>query len=79
MQNSDIFSISLMCDVLNVSRASFYHYFYYSNDNSDQRANVLCRILSIYYNSNCIYGAPRIAAVLSKEGLIFLLKQLANI
>lgn len=67
MKYSDTYSISLMCDVFNVSRASFYHYFYYSNK-SDYKLKLLIKILEIYYNSHRIYGAPRIAAVLRNEG-----------
>ena len=68
MRNSDIFSISLMCKVLCVSRASFYHHFYYSkSDNS--KSDIYSRILSIYFNSKRTYGSPRITSVLNKEGL----------
>lgn len=56
-----------MCDVFNISRASFYHYYYYSNSN--QMNNTFIRILEIYYDSNRTYGSPRIAAVLRSEGL----------
>lgn len=68
MRNSDSFSISLMCDVLQVSRSSFYHYFYYSSDNSQNLLNLLLDILRIYHDSKMIYGSPRITAVLRKEG-----------
>ena len=68
MRHSDTYSISLMCDVLNVSRSSFYHYFYFSSNNDSYKLNLINRILNIYYDSKRIYGAPRIAAVLRKEG-----------
>lgn len=70
MKNSDCFSISLMCKVLNISRSSFYHYFLYSKDNI-KKANkqiIFARILSIFYSSKKTYGAPRITIVLNKEG-----------
>ena len=69
MKNSDTYSISLMCIVFHISRASFYHYFYYSNDTSRHKSQLLARISEIYYDSKRIYGAPRISAVLRKEGL----------
>lgn len=69
MRNSDTFSISLMCEVLNVSRASFYKYWYQRNNNVETKVYILSRILTIYYNSKRIYGAPRIASVLRNEGL----------
>lgn len=61
-----------MCKVLNVSRASFYHYFYYSNSNNSlsDKLVLFSRILSIFYDSKMTYGAPRITAVLNKEGFI---------
>ena len=68
MKYSDTFSISLMCQVFNVSRSSFYHYFYYSKS-SDDKLTLLTRISKIFFDSNSIYGAPRITAVLRKEGL----------
>lgn len=57
-----------MCKTLNVSRASFYHYFYYSKDGSNRKSELLAKILKIYYDSKRTYGAPRIAVVLGKEG-----------
>lgn len=68
MKYSDTFSISLMCKVLNVSRASFYHYFYYSNSSNDRKNIILAKVLSIFIDSKCTYGSPRITAVLNKEG-----------
>lgn len=70
MMNSDKFSISLMCNVFNISRASFYHYFYYSDNDekNNKKAKLLIRIAQIYYDSKKTYGAPRIKAVLCKEG-----------
>lgn len=68
MKYSDTYSISLMCDVLNISRASFYYHFYYYVDKSNYIKNLLIRISQIYYDSKRTYGAPRITAVLRKEG-----------
>lgn len=68
MKNSDIYSVSLMCKVLNVSRASFYHHFYYSKDNSNEKSELLVKISEIHYDSKRTYGAPRITAVLRNEG-----------
>lgn len=68
MKYSDIYSVSLMCDTLNVPRSSFYHYFYYSNNNSTKKSELLTRIAQIYYDSKRIYGSPRITAVLRNEG-----------
>ena len=57
-----------MCDVLNVSRSSFYHYFYYSKTNYNNFFTLLNRISNIFYSSHEIYGSPRITAVLHEEG-----------
>lgn len=77
MRNSDRYSISLMCEVLHVSRASFYHYFYYSNSNND-KVDLLIKILNIYNHSKRTYGSPRIAAVLRNEGLNISIKTVAK-
>lgn len=77
MKHSDRYSISLMCEVLHVSRASFYHYFYYSNSNND-KVDLLIKILNIYIDSKRTYGAPRIAAVLCNEGLNISIKTVAK-
>lgn len=77
MQHSHSYSISLLCKTLSVSRASFYHYFYYSNSN-DIKAFILSRILTIFYNSNSTYGSPRIAAVLNEEGFNISIKTVSK-
>lgn len=78
MKHSDTYSISLMCEVLNVSRASFYHYFFYSKDQANEKSNLLIRISEIYYDSKQTYGAPRITAVLRKEGLTISVKTVSK-
>lgn len=78
MKYSDTYSISLMCKCLNISRSSFYHYFYYSSNNFDKNSHIMSRILSIFYNSKKTYGAPRITAVLNGEGLIISQKTVAK-
>ena len=80
MMYSDKFSICLMCNVLNVSRASFYHYFYYSdnNNNNNNKAKSLIRIAQIYYDSNKTYGAPRIRTILCREGLNISIKTVSK-
>lgn len=78
MKYSDTYSISLMCKVFNVSRASFYHYFYYSKNNHDYFINLLIRITQIFFDSKMIYGAPRITAVLRSEGLSISSKTVAK-
>lgn len=68
-----------MCNVLNVSRASFYHYFYYSdNNNNNNKAKLLIRIAQIYYDSNKTYGAPRIRTILCREGLNISIKTVSK-
>lgn len=77
MRNSDTYSIALQCRVLNVSRAAFYHFYYYSNSDNNKHY-LLSKILTIYFDSKCTYGAPRITAVLNKEGLNISLKTVAK-
>lgn len=80
MMYSDKYSISLMCDVFNISRASFYHFFYYSNNDKkdDEKAKLLIRISKIFYDSKRIYGAPRITKILRKEGHNISIKTVFN-
>lgn len=78
MKYSDKYSITLMCKCLNISRSSFYHYFYYSKSYSDDKASILSRILTIFYNSKKTYGSPRITAVLNEEGLCISQKTVAK-
>lgn len=70
MMYSDKYSISLMCNVFNISRSSFYNYFYYSDttEKNKKKTNLLIRIAKIFYDSKKIYGAPRITKILCKEG-----------
>ena len=77
MKYSDTFSISLLCSTLNVSRSSFYHYFYYSK-HDDRKSLIISRILSIFYDSKRTYGSPRIASVLIEEGLHISVKTVAK-
>ncbi len=66
-----------MCNVLNVSRASFYHYFYYS-DNNNNKAKLLIRIAQIYYDSKKTYDVPRIRTILCREGLNISIKTVSK-
>ena len=66
-----------MCEVLHVSRASFYRYFYYSNSYND-KVDLIVKILNIYFDSKRTYGSPRIAAVLRNEGLNISIKTVAK-
>lgn len=70
MMNSDKYSITVMCKIFKISRASFYHYFFYSNDSkrNERKAKLLIRISQIYYENKRVYGAPRIRKLLCKEG-----------
>ena len=76
MKYSDTYSISLLCKVLNVSRASFYHFFYYSAP--IDKTPLIKTILKIFFDSKMTYGAPRITAVLNYEGLNFSSKTVAK-
>ena len=78
MKYSDTFSISLMCDVFGIPRSSFYHYFYYSTDNSEYISTLLIKISKIFFDSKRTYGSPRITAVLRKEGYSISTKTVAK-
>ena len=78
LQNSKFHSIAAQCKVLGISRNSFYNWKHFYHINLEKRAKLLIKILDIYWNSNGIYGAPRITIELEKEGFSFSQKKIAN-
>lgn len=70
MQNSDIYPISKMCNLLGVSKASFYR-FYHSQKESklSKKTDAMTNILKIYNKSKRRFGAPKITKKLHEEGL----------
>jgi transposase InsO family protein len=60
-----------MCEALNISRSSFYNYTFRKQESKRyvENAILLCKIKSIYLESKCRYGSPRITAVLRTKGI----------
>lgn len=77
--NSKEYDIKLLCRCLNVSR-SLYYYHINNPLNSYEKSNMELdkRILDIYDESLGVYGSPKIAAILNKEGILVSQKRVAK-
>ena len=66
------YSVRLMCEVLEVPRGTFYNYInrgLKGNTQAAKRREVMkAKIRDIYYDSNQIYGAAKIHAILKDQG-----------
>ena len=69
MQNSDRYSISLICKCLNVSRSGFYRFFYASTSGRLERKAAICMRIVSMHTSDPLLGAPRITLLLHGEGI----------
>lgn len=70
-RESSNYSINSLCDALDVNRSSYYSFNDSLNNKKERLAyNALVseRILSIFEDSNHIYGSPKITQILRKEG-----------
>ena len=67
------YSIHMICDAFNISRGTFYnHILRNKKDNTwyaKRKAELRIRIQEIYDESNQIFGAEKIAAVMKSEGI----------
>ena len=67
------YNVHMICDALNISRGTFYnHVFRNKKDNTwyaKRREELRCRIQEIYDDSNQIFGAAKIAAVMRNQGI----------
>ena len=67
------YNVHMICDALNISRGTFYnHIFRNKKDNtwySKRKEELRIRIQDIYDESNQIFGAGKIAAVMRNEGI----------
>lgn len=65
-----MFPVGKMCEVLQVSRSSFYHWKKIKpTGRSERRAVLSAAIFSIYHWSRGRYGSPRIARELEAKGM----------
>ena len=66
------YSVRLMCEALEVPRGTFYNYINRGKKGDTvfarRREDLRQKILAVYYDSNQIFGAPKIAAVLKDRG-----------
>lgn len=73
LYHTEKYSVHLMCETLDVPRGTFYNYIKRGKKGDTaaarRREEMRERILRIYYDSNQIFGAPKIAAVLKESGI----------
>lgn len=66
------YSVHMMCEALDVPRGTFYNYIKRGKKGNTvaarRREEMRQKILEIFYDSNQIFGAPKIAAVLKDRG-----------
>lgn len=65
LDNSKYYSIEAQCEALNISRNAFYNWKNNYEKVLEKRAKLLVKILEVYWDNHCIYGAPRITKVLN--------------
>ena len=67
------YNVHMICDALDISRGTFYnHVLRNKKDNTwyaKRREELRCRIQEIYDDSNQIFGAAKIAAVMRNQGI----------
>ena len=66
-KNTKYYSVAAQCKALEISRNSFYNWKKEYKDKLKKRAKLLIAILRIYWDSDGIYGAPRITIELKKS------------
>ena len=68
LYHTEKYSVHLMCETLDVPRGTFYNYIKRGKKGNTvaarRREEMRERILRIYYDSNQIFGAPKLAAIL---------------
>ena len=73
LYHTEKYSVHLMCETLDVPRGTFYNYIKRGKKGNTvaarRREEMRERILRIYYDSNQIFGAPKIAAILKESGI----------
>lgn len=78
LNNTKYYSVEAQCKALNISRNSFYNWKNNYKDKLEKRAKLLTQILTVYWDSHCIYGAPRITIELNRKGVIVSEKKVAK-
>lgn len=68
-KNTKYYSVAAQCKALEISRNSFYNWKKEYKDKLKKRAKLLIAILRIYWDSDGIYGAPRITIELKNQGI----------
>lgn len=78
LENSKHYSIEAQCKTFGISRNSFYHWLNTYEKKISDRAQLLIKILDIYWASHGIYGAPRITAILNRQGIIISVRKISK-
>lgn len=70
--NEEKYSVHLMCDTLEVPRGTFYNYIFRGKKGDTmaarRREEMKKKVEQVYHDSNQIYGAQKIHAVLKEQG-----------
>jgi len=66
---SDKFSISFIFKTLDINPSSYYYWFKNHQAVEDYKLNIIHLIIKFYFESDGIYGAPKINALLLREGI----------
>ena len=64
------YKLNEICRALNINKSSYLYWKSTGKANQAKLASFYCNIISVYADSNGIYGSPRIAAVLNNKGII---------
>lgn len=63
------FKLNEVCRALNINKSSYLYWKNTGKNNQDKLTQFYCSIITVYAESNGIYGSPRITAVLNNKGI----------
>lgn len=72
LYQSEKYSVRLMCEALDVPRGTFYNYTKRGKKGNTvaarRREEMRQKIMTVFYDSNQVFGAPKITAILKSQG-----------
>ena len=63
------YKLNEVCNALNINKSSYLYWKCKGKNNLNKLATFCQQIVSVYADSNGVYGAPKIAAVLKTKGI----------
>lgn len=73
------YNLSSICNALNINRSSYLYWLHTGKFNENKSLSFYTQIIQIYFNSNGIYGSPKITAILNKQGFSCSISKVAKI